>query len=80
MREYPSAKKVFGSLLPMRRGHVEIEVASSPGTHFPSQESHEGQPCPLAKAEWLRQLLLGVLKGGMDCILSGNLQASTSVP
>src|SRR6202140_3061719 len=60
-------------------GKIEISVEPPPGAQFSRQQSNHRQTRPLAEAERLKELLLGMLKRRTYGIDSGNWQASTSV-
>lgn len=62
----------------MRDGETARHAATTAGTEFSCQKADQGKPSPLPESEWFCQLLLGVLKGGPDCIHGGNRQEVTS--
>src|SRR4051794_16346181 len=40
----------------------ETKIAASARGHFSREQTHPRPPCPLAEAEWPKELLLGVLE------------------
>lgn len=56
----------------------EIVRLASAGAQFARQQAHQGQPDPLADAKGLKELALGVFKGGRNRVHSGESQAYTS--
>src|SRR6266849_5934947 len=73
-------KLLRSSLAMSGGGYIEITVASSAGTKFSGQQPNQGQARPLAEAERLEELPLGVFKCRIYCVDGGNWQACTSVP
>ena len=62
------------------RGPIEIKVASSAGTHFSGEKSHESQACPLAKTKRLQELLFGVMEGRVYGVDGRDRQGHPGLP
>jgi hypothetical protein len=62
----------------LRRG--PIEIASSAGTYFSSEKSEQRHAGPLAKAEGVQELLLGVMEGRMYGVNGRDRQGHPGLP
>ena len=61
-----------------RRWSEAAATVASPRAEFTGKKAHQRKLRPLSRAEWVEQLLFGVVKSGTNGIDRGNRQAHTS--